>query len=392
MSLSDHWLLDPDVTFLNHGSFGACPRAVLDHQQGLRERMERDPVSFFAVDYDGLLAEAVAASAAFVGADPAGYAFVPNATTGVNVLLRSLPLDEGDEVLVTDHEYEACALALEAVAAETGAIVRTVRIPPPVEGPEAVTGAILDAVTAATRFALLDHVTSATALILPVEEIVAGLAEQGVATIVDGAHAPGMVPVNITSLGCAAYAGNWHKWVCAPKGSGFIWVADTWRDRARPLVVSHGAGHPKEGQTPFRARFDWTGTHDPTAFLTVPHAIEVIGSMVPGGWDEVRRLNRETILAMRRRIVEKTGLQPAGPEEMIGSMAAFAIGPPAPDPFGRARPLLKRFAQEYGVILGVSATRSTPRLQVRVSAHLHTDASMVEPLLEALADMGEIKT
>jgi isopenicillin-N epimerase len=388
----DLWLLDPNVAFLNHGSFGACPRSVLDHQQALRDRMEQDPVTFFAIDHDRLLAEAITASAAFVGADPDGFAFVPNATTGVNALLRSLPLAAGDEVLLTDHEYEACALTLEEVAAERGATVRTVRIPPPVEGTPAITEAVLDAVTPSTRYALVDHVTSATALVFPIEDIVAGLEERGVATIVDGAHAPGMVPLDIRALGCAAYAGNWHKWVCAPKGAGFLWVADEWRDRVRPLVVSHGAGHPREGQTPFRARFDWTGTDDPTAFLTVPYAIETVGGMLPGGWPEVRERNRRVILGMRRRVVDQSGLQPSGPEEMIGSMAAFAIGAPAPDPFDRAKPLQKRFAQEYGVIVGVSATRSTPRLQVRVSAHLHTDESAVEPFLAALADMGEIKT
>jgi isopenicillin-N epimerase len=392
MLLRDLWLLDPNVAFLNHGSFGACPRSVLDHQQALRDRMERDPVTFFAIDHEGLLAEAITASAAFVGADPQGYAFVPNATTGVNALLRSLPLAAGDEVLVTDHEYEACALTLEAVAAERGATVRTVRIPVPVGGPEEVTAAILEAVTPATRYALVDHVTSATALVFPIEEIVTGLAERGVATIVDGAHAPGMVPLDIAALGCAAYAGNWHKWVCAPKGAGFVWVSEEWREFARPLVISHGAGHPREGQTPFRARFDWTGTDDPTAYLSVPFAIETLGGMLPGGWAEVRERNRTLAAATRRRVTEQSGLQPTGPEEMVGSMAAFAIGPPSPDPFAKAKPLQKRFAEEYGVILGVSATRASPRLQVRVSAHLHTDETMVEPFLAALSQIGQIKT
>ena len=391
-ALRDHWLLDPDVAFLNHGSFGACPRSVMEHQQALRERMERDPVRFFAIDYEGMLASAIEASASFVGAAPAGYAFIPNATQGVNALLRSVPLREGDEVLVTDHEYEACSLALEAVAAERGAVMRTVRIPPPVEGPEAITEAILSEVTPATRYALVDHVTSATALVIPIEEIVAGLAERGVPTIVDGAHAPGMVPVDIGSLGCAAYTGNWHKWVCAPKGAGFVWVSEGWRDLARPLAISHGAGHPKEGQTPFRARFDWTGTDDPTAYLSVPFAIDAVGGMLPGGWDEVRARNHDLAVAMRSRIAEQSGLQPTGPESMVGSMAAFAIGPPAPDPFGRAKPLQARFADEFGVIVGVSATRSSPRLQVRVSAHLHTDEATVEPFLTALAEMGRIRT
>ena len=391
-TLRDLWPLDGAVVFLNHGSFGACPQSVLDHQTSLRERMERDPVRFFAMDYDRLLGAAIEGAAAFISADPAGYAFVPNATYGVNALLRGAGIAAGDEILVTDHGYEACNLAAEEIAAERGATVRFARIPIPVSGPDAVVEAILDAVTPATTVAVIDHVTSGTALVFPIETIVAALAERGIATIVDGAHAPGMTPVDLGSMGCAAYAGNWHKWVCAPKGSGFVWVGPSWRERARPLVISHGAGHAKPGQTPFRARFDWTGTDDPTGHLAVPFAIDTIGGMLPGGWPEVMGRNRDVVLAMRRRITTTAGLQPSGPESMVGSMAAFSIGPPAPDPFERAKPLQARFADEHAVILGVSAVRASPRLQVRISAHLHTDPSMVEPLLAALAGMGTIKS
>jgi isopenicillin-N epimerase len=390
--LRDLWVLDPAVAFLNHGSFGACPQPVLDHQTELRERMERDPVRFFSRDYDELLGRAIEESASFIGADPAGYAFVPNATHGVNALLRGAPIEPGDEILVTDHGYEACTLAAEEIAAERGASVRTARLALPVTGPDEVVESILAAVTPATRVAVVDHVTSATALVLPIEDIIVGLAARGVATIVDGAHAPGMVPLDLASLGCAAYAGNWHKWVCSPKGSAFVWVAPQWRDRARPLVVSHGAGHPKEGQTPLRARFDWTGTADPTGYLTVPFAVETIGKMLPGGWPEIMERNRDLALTMRRRVESASGLQASGPESMVGSMAAFSIGPPAPDPFGRAKPLQARFADEHRVVVGVSAVRASPRLQIRVSAHLHTEAATIEPLLEALAEFGEIRT
>lgn len=389
-ALRDRWPLDPSVTFLNHGSFGACPRVVLDHQSQLRQRLEHDPVRFFTGEYEGLLTAAIEESAAFVGADPAGYAFVPNATHGVNTLLRSARLDPGDEILVTDHGYEACTLAAEEIAAEHGATVSTAHLPLPVEDPAQAVEAILAAVTSSTRLAVVDHVTSATALILPIREIVAALADRGVETIIDGAHAPGMLPLNVESLGCAAYTGNWHKWVCAPKGSAFLWASEAWRGRVRPLVVSHGAGHVAEGQTEFRARFDWTGTADPTAYLAVPYAIRSVGEMLPGGWSEIMDRNRAVMNAMRSRVEEVSGLEASGPEPMVGSMSAFLIGPPVPDPFGAASALYTRFA-EQGVVVGVSATRASKRLLVRLSAHLHTDESMVEPFLAALAAMGTIR-
>ncbi|MEX0825364.1 MAG: aminotransferase class V-fold PLP-dependent enzyme [Acidimicrobiia bacterium] len=389
-TLRDLWALDPAVTFLNHGSFGACPRSVLDHQSELRRRMEHEPVRFVTSEYDELLAGAIEESAAFVGADPAGYAFLPNATHGVNTLLRNAVFEPGDEILVTDHGYEAASLAAEEIAAERGVTVRTAHLPVPVEGSREVVESILAAVTPSTRLAMIDHVTSATALILPVAEIVAALAERGVETIVDGAHAPGMLPLDIDAIGCAAYTGNWHKWVCAPKGSAFVWMNQAWQERARPLVVSHGAGHAKEGQTSFRARFDWSGTADPTAYLSVPFSISAVAGMLPGGWVEVMDRNRSVMHSMRARVNEVSGLVPTGPESMVGSMAAFTIGPPVRDPFAAARALHASFS-EHGVVVGVSAVRASKRLQVRLSAHLHTDESMVEPFLAALAAMGTIR-
>jgi isopenicillin-N epimerase len=377
------WDLDPATTFLNHGSFGATPRAVLAHQQALRRRMEANPVRFFAVDRDGLVADAVTRSAAFVGADPDGYAFVPNATTGVNTVLRDAPLEAGDEILVIDHEYEACILAAEHVARRRGASVVVAPLPSVVDGPDAVVAAFLGAVTPRTRVAIVDHVTSATALVLPVARIVAELSARGIATIVDGAHAPGMVDLDVSSLGAAAYVGNWHKWVCAPKGAGFVWVGEAWRDRVRPLVTSHGAGEV-DGD-PFRATFDWTGTADPTALLSVPVAIDVVGTMLDGGWPAIRRRNREVCLAMRRRIVEEIGLRATGPETMVGAMASFVVPPQWLEgrPADAAHGLIVRLLEE-GITVGSSARRGSSDVFIRVSAHLHTDVDDVGRLIEVL--------
>ncbi len=382
-ALSDRWDLDPATTFLNHGSFGATPRAVLEHQEALRRRMETNPVRFFAVDRDGLVADAVARTSAFVGADPGGYAFVTNATTGVNTVLRDAPIGTGDEVLVIDHEYEACILAAEHVARRRGASVVIAPVPSVVDGPDAVVAALVDAVTPRTRVAIVDHVTSATGLVLPVERIVAALADLGVETIVDGAHAPGMVDLDVAALGAAAYVGNWHKWVCAPKGAGFLWASERWRDRIRPLVTSHGAGD-EEGD-PFRAAFDWTGTADPTALLSVPVAIDVVGGMLEGGWPAIRRRNREVCLEMRRRLVDEIGLRPTGPPDMIGAMAAFVVpaGWVAGRPADAAHGLIERLLAD-GVTVGASARRGSKDVFIRVSAHLHTDAADVGALIDVL--------
>ena len=383
----DRWDLDPTTVFLNHGSYGAAPRQVLDHQRDLQRRMESNPVRFMVEEYPGLIAAAVDRCAAFVGAGPDGFAFVANATTGVNTVLRSAALSPGDEILVTDHEYEACILAAEHVARRRGCSVRIAALRTPTTGPDEVVEAVVNAITPATRLAVIDHVTSATALVLPIVEIVSALAERGVDTIVDGAHAPGMVDLDVPAIGAAAYTGNWHKWVCAPKGAGFLWASPEWRERVRPLVISHGAG--QRGVDPFRATFDWTGTADPSAYLSVPEAIDAVGGMMEGGWPAVRERNRAVALEMRRRMVDALGLTPTGPEAMIGSMAAFLapqqwVAGGSGDP---ARDLIVRLLAE-GITIGASPWRGSSGVSLRVSAHLHTEADDVDALIGLLRGWG----
>ncbi len=319
------WTLDPSIAFLNHGSFGACPAEVIAVQSAWRDRMERQPVAFLARELEGLLGEARRAVGAFLGADPEGLAFVPNATSGVNAVLRSLAFEPGDELLTTDHEYNATLTTLRAVAARDGATVVVAPLPFPTTGPDQLAAELLAGVTSRTRLAVLSHVTSPTALILPVAGIVAALAARGIDTLVDGAHAPGMLPLDLDGLGAAYYAGNGHKWLCGPKGAGFLWVRADRRDRIHPTIVSHGANDPATDRSRFRLEFDWVGTADPTAALTLPAAIDWVGRLDAGGWPAVMVANHALALAARDRLVAALGVEPPAPDELLGSMAAIPL-------------------------------------------------------------------
>src|SRR5262245_1030546 len=233
------WPLDPAVDYLNHGSYGACPRAILAHQGQLRARLEREPVDFLSRRLPELLAAARQALGAFVGADAGDVAFVPNATTGVNAVLRSLPLRPGDELLTTDHCYAACRKAMEFVALGAGASVVVAEVPFPTAGADEVVSRVMEAVTPRTRLAVLDHVASPTALVFPIERLARELSARGVDTLVDGAHALGMVPLDLRSWGVAYYTGNAHKWLCAPKGAAFLYARRDRQPALHPLVISH---------------------------------------------------------------------------------------------------------------------------------------------------------
>ena len=320
-----HWTLDPATAFLNHGSFGATPRPVLAAQQAWRDRMEQEPVRFFSRDLEPALDRARAALGAFVGADPDDLAFVPNATAGTNTILRSLRLSPGDELLTTDHAYNAAKNAMEYVAERDGATVVIAPVAFPGTSPASVTEAVLAAVTPRTRLAVIDHVTSATALIFPIGELVAELTARGIETLIDGAHAPGQVALDVPATGATYYTANLHKWVCAPKGSGFIWVRRDRQDAIRPLAISHGANSPRPGRSRFRAEFDWTGTADPSAYLAVVDAIAFGEDLMPGGWAALRERNHATALEARDLLCAALGVEPPAPSEMVGSMASVPL-------------------------------------------------------------------
>jgi isopenicillin-N epimerase len=386
-SLASHWTLDPEIDFLNHGSFGACPRAVLDVQSELRARLEREPVRFMARELEAELDAARSALAPFVGADPADLAFVPNATTGVNCVLRSLDLQPGDELLVTDHAYAACRNALDAVAAATGARAAVVAVPFPLADAGEIQDAVLGAVTPRTRLALLDHVTSPTGIVFPIVDLVAALAHRGVETLVDGAHAPGMVPVHLASLGAAYYAANCHKWSCAPKGAGFLWVRRDRQATVRPLVTSHGATTARADRSRFRLEFDWLGTDDPTAYLAIPAALRTLGDMVPGGWPEVRRRNHDLAVAARRRLCDALGIPLPCPDDLIGSLAAVPLPPGDPgDPplLFWTDPLQAVLFERHRIEVPIFRWPAPPRRLVRVSCQLYNSLDQYERLAGVL--------
>jgi isopenicillin-N epimerase len=388
--LRQYWLLDREVGFLNHGSFGACPIPVLEHQRQLRERLERQPVQFLARDLEPLLDAARAELASFIGAASEDLAWVTNATTAVNAVLQSLRLSQGDELLTTDHEYNACRNALEFVAERAGAKVVVVPIPFPVASPDEVVEAVLAGVTVRTRIALLDHVTSQTGLVLPVRRLVRELTGRGVDTLVDGAHAPGMLDLSLDDLGAAYYTGNCHKWLCAPKGAGFLHVRRDLRERVRPLVISHGANSPRTDRSRFHLEFDWAGTDDPTAVLCVPEAIRFMGGLLPGGWEELRRRNRQLALEARDELCRGLGVEPPCPDEMIGSMAALPLppgGPEAPASALYTDPLQSALLGRFRIEVPIIPWPAPPHRLVRVSAQVYNRLAEYQRLSEALAEL-----
>lgn len=385
----DVFALDPSLAFLNHGSFGACPRSVLERQAELRARMERNPMQFFVRDLEGLLDEARAAVAPLVGAAPEDLAFVPNATAAVNAVARSIDLAPGDELLTTDHAYAACRNALAFVAERTGARVVVAQVPFPLDHPDRVTEAVLGAASPRTRLALIDHVTSPTGLVLPVEPIVRGLADRGIDTIVDAAHALGMVPCDVTAIGAAYWVSNAHKWLCCPKGTAVMHVRRDRQHLVRPTSISHGHGSRRADRSRYLVEFDWTGTVDPTGPLCIPAAIEALEALWPGGLAALRDRNRALALRMRDALCAHLGIAPPAPDSMIGALAAV----PVPPGEGRGQSALDRDPLQEalaarGIEVPVVPWPAPPQRLLRVSAQAYVRWGHLERLLTALGELG----
>jgi isopenicillin-N epimerase len=387
------WQLEPGWTFLNHGSFGACPTAVLARQAELRRRMELQPVRFFQRELQPQLDAARERLASFVGADARDLAFVPNATAGVNAVLRSLAIRPGDELLTTNHAYDACANALRYVADCTGAKVRVAAVPFPLRDRSQVTDAVLDAVGPRTRLVMLDHVTSPTGLVFPVADMVRVLEARGINVLVDGAHAPGMLPLDLDGLGASFYTGNLHKWTCAPKGSAFLHVRRDLHAQVRPTSISHGATANTARRSRFHAEFDWTGTADVTPWLCVPDALDHMGRLCTGGWPELMARNRGLALRARDILCSALAIERPAPNDMIGALAAVPLPDEAVElPFSRVgtHPIQDALYVDY-IEVPIIRWPRFPSLLVRVSAQRYNEPRDYERLVTALRRLDVVR-
>ncbi len=381
------WSLDPKITFLNHGSFGACPRVLLAFQEQLRARLEKEPVRFFYREWEGLLDRARRELALFVGTDARDLVFVPNATTGVNCVLRSLSFSPGDEVLTTNHEYNACRNALDFVAHRTGAKVVVGNIPFPLKSPQQVIEAVIEQVSSRTRLVLVDHITSQTGLIFPLQQLVAELHARGVDTLIDGAHAPGMIPLDLREIGATYYTGNCHKWLCAPKGAAFLYVDRHKQCDIHPLTISHGANSPRTDKSRFQLEFDWMGTDDPTAYMCVAEAIKFMGSLLPGGWNQLMELNHQLVVQARKRLCEALEAPLICPDDMIGAMAVIPM-PKALETWDFAS-LHDELLDRFGIEVPVIPWGEEPKLLVRISAQIYNSLEQYEYLVRALSEISD---
>lgn len=380
--MRDLFLLDPDLVFLNHGSFGACPREVLEAQQRWQLEMERNPVAFLGRQSAQLLSRARDALGTAIGARGADLVFIPNATTGVNIVARSLRLRPGDEVLTTNLEYGACDATWLRVCAESGAHYRRLEIPLPFE-PDKVLDRLMSAVTPRTRLIYLSHITSTTALILPVAQVCAAARALGVPTLVDGAHAPGQMELAIDAIGSDFYVGNCHKWLCAPKGSAFLHARPDRQDWLHATVTSWGyaedtGGHSGFdaylGRTAFERRMQWQGTRDISSWLAVPAAIEF---QKRHDWPSVRKRCHAWAREALQALTQRHGLAPVADERDWAQMVAIPVPPQDPEA------LRRRLYEEGGIEIPV--TTHAGQVFVRLSVQGYNTQDDVGRLIDAPA-------
>lgn len=370
----------------------------MEAQRAWRDRMERELVRWFVEEHWQAIDQTRRALGGFLNCPWDCIAPIPNATQAVATVFANTRLSSGDEVLITSHEYPACQNNARWWASKQGASVVVADIPFPIQSAGEVTAAILAKVTARTKLAMLSHVTSSSGLVLPVEEIVPALEKRGVRTLIDGAHAPGMVPADLGALGASYYTANCHKWICSPKGSAFLYVRPELQEGFRPLALSNDAEKPKAGRAQFLTEFEYVGTNDMTAFYAIPDAIRVMGGMVAGrdgasGWTALMRHNRELCLKGRDIICKRLGIEPPAPDGMIGSICTMVL---PPHPAALRERLAQRptkyhdalwdvLLEKWRIQVPIWTVAKTGHRTCRISAQVYNSVEQYEYLAEALA-------
>jgi isopenicillin-N epimerase len=377
-NLRDLFLLDPEVVFLNHGSFGACPRPVFETYQDYQLQLEHQPVEFLGRRFTDLMQEARARLAGFIGAEANDLVYVPNATTGLNIAIRSLPLGPGDEVLTTSHEYGALDRTFRFICGKRGSYYIRRPLPLPIGSAKRAIDAVWNGVAPETKVLFLSHITSPTAITLPIAELIQRARNAGIITVVDGAHAPGQIPLDLQDLGADIYSGNCHKWLMAPKGSAFLYVRREIQDTIEPLVVSWGWESEEPGPSRFVDYHEWQGTRDIASFLAVPAAIQFFEDH---DWPCVQNQCHELVRYARQRITALTGLAPITPDsaEWFAQMAAFPL--PECDGVKLKDQLYDRYRIE------VPITTLGDRNFVRISVQGYNTQSDLDILIAALGEL-----
>ncbi len=359
---------------------------MLEAQRHWIEQLERDPIEFLAPERSLLprLETVRELIAGFIAANASDLAFVRNSTDGVNAVLRSFPLVAGDVILVTSHGYNACNNAARFAAERAGAEVVTVPLPFPIESEQAIEDALAAHWHPRTRLLMIDHVTSPTALVLPVQRLVQLAHDRGARVLVDGSHAPGMVSVDLAAIDADYYTANHHKWWCGPKSSGFLHVKPQWQAEVHPTVISHGANRDAFGPSRFLGEFNWTGTYDPSPILSMPTAIEFLSGLYEGGLAGLMQRNRELALAGRDLLLQHLGIdQPPAPDSMIGSIASIPFAPAGSLSNQHIQQIHDRLYHKHKIELPVyPLDNGLPCL--RISAQAYNDLSQYERLAKAL--------
>lgn len=377
------WMLDPAVRYLNHGTVGATPRRVLERQQALRDEMERGPSAFLlrevvrmvgeGIPGKGRLREAASVVAEFVGAKPEDLGFVTNVTAGINAVLRAIPFQPGDEILLLDQAYGAIAHGAREIGRGQGATLRRATLPLPLLDEEQAIKAVESAISPRTRLAILDHVTSSSALLLPIEEMVRAVQKRGVPVLVDGAHAPGAVPVDVSRISAEWYAANLHKWAWSPRSCGFLHARADQRAGLHAPILSWGLD---QGLAP---EFDWQGTFDPTPMLSAPEGIMMLKEL---GLSEVQRYNHAFAWRAANALRQQLGASLLAPESMVGTMSTVILTPDFGSTAADAFRLRDRLLFEERI--EVQVHEAGGRIHLRVSGQIYNDDEDIEALLRAL--------
>ena len=386
--LAKHWTFDPSRVFLNHGSFGACPDFVIKEQRMWQDLMEKEPVQFFEELMPDLLAKSRTALGEFLSCDANDLAFVSNATSGVNTILRSLQFEQGDEILVPNHAYQACRNTIDFVASRWGARVVEVAIPFPIDGPQVVIDLMKSACSERTKLVMIDTVTSPTGLRMPFEELTAFFEGKGVEVLLDAAHGIGMIPLNLEKLGASYVTSNCHKWLCAPKGSAFLYVRSDKQSKIQPLTISHGHSFPLGDTTRFRHEFDWTGTQDISGWCAIPAVIEGMAELVDGGWEAIMQHNHDLAIKGRDILCGSLGIEQPCPNEMIACISTIQLPGeiPAKEKMHEPDPLHHVLSEIYNIQVPVWSWPSPEGRYLRISAQLYNSVEQYELLADALVN------